>query len=144
MERNVLVDRLKCYACFLVLFGHVIRGIRTSGINIPQIFEGIELFIWSFHVALFLFLSSVVYRLTDEWRVHKTKGGFVRYKLLGLGVPYFVKKRWCSNEWGAKVLGRVTMHKNSFATVGSVVVKDVSENVTVIFTFGKNYGIIQS
>ena len=43
MERNVLVDRLKGYACFLVLFGHVIRGIRTAGISVPQFFEGMEL-----------------------------------------------------------------------------------------------------
>ena len=90
MERNVLVDRLKGYACFLVLFGHVIRGVRTAGISIPSFFFGMELFIWSFHVALFLFLSGVVYRLTDEWRGHHTKGGFILHKLLGLGIPYVV------------------------------------------------------
>ena len=38
MERNVLVDRLKGYACFLVLFGHVIMGIRLAGIDIPEFF----------------------------------------------------------------------------------------------------------
>lgn len=90
MERNVLVDRLKGYACFLVLFGHVIRGIRTAGIAIPSVFEGIELFIWSFHVALFLFLSGVVYKLTGEWKNQKTKGRFILHKLLSLGVPYVV------------------------------------------------------
>ena len=73
MERNVLVDRLKGYACFLVLFGHVIRGIRLSDIYIPNIFEGVEQFVWSFHVALFLFLSGVVYKLTGEWKKQKTK-----------------------------------------------------------------------
>ena len=88
MERNVLVDRLKGYACFLVLFGHVIRGIRTAGIAIPQFFEGMELFIWSFHVALFLFLSGVVYQLTGEWKKHKTKTAFILHKFLNLGVPY--------------------------------------------------------
>ena len=90
MERNVLVDRLKGYACFLVLFGHVIRGIRTAGINIPSFFEGLEFFIWSFHVALFLFLSGVVYRLTGEWKHHKTRFGFMLHKLLNLGIPYVV------------------------------------------------------
>lgn len=90
MERNVLVDRLKGYACFLVLFGHVIRGIRTAGIHIPSFFEGIELFIWSFHVALFLFLNGVVYRLTGEWKNQKTKWGFILHKLLSLGIPYIV------------------------------------------------------
>ena len=90
MERNVLVDRLKGYACFLVLFGHVIRGIRTAGIDIPSFFCWMELFIWSFHVALFLFLSGVVYHLTGEWKNHKTKYGFILHKLFGLGIPYVV------------------------------------------------------
>lgn len=90
MERNVLVDRLKGYACFLVLFGHVIRGVRTAGVRIPHFFEWMELFIWSFHVALFLFLSGVVYHLTGEWKNHKTKYGFILHKLLGLGIPYVV------------------------------------------------------
>ena len=90
MERNILVDRLKGYACFLVLFGHVIMGIRLAGINIPQFFWGMEKFIWSFHVALFLFLSCVVYKETGEWRGKKTKLKFILHKLLSLGVPYIV------------------------------------------------------
>lgn len=88
MERNVLVDRLKGYACFLVLFGHVIMGIRLAGIDIPKFFWGIEKFIWSFHVALFLFLSGVVYKVTGEWKSKKTKWGFILYKLYTLGIPY--------------------------------------------------------
>lgn len=88
MERNVLVDRLKGYACFLVLFGHVIMGIRLAGVDIPQFFWGMEKFIWSFHVALFLFLSGVVYNVTGEWRGKKTKRGFVFHKIYNLGIPY--------------------------------------------------------
>lgn len=90
MERNVLVDRLKGYACFLVLFGHVIMGIRLAGIDIPAFFGGLEKFIWSFHVALFLFLSGVVYKITGAWNSKKTKWGFVLHKLYNLGVPYIV------------------------------------------------------
>ena len=90
MERNILVDRLKGYACFLVLFGHVIMGIRIAGVDIPQLFWGIEKFIWSFHVALFLFLSGVVYKVTGEWRGKKTKCRFIIHKLYNLGVPYVV------------------------------------------------------
>lgn len=90
MQRNVLVDKLKGYACFLVLFGHVIMGIRVAGIPIPSFFEGVEQFIWSFHVALFLFLSGVVYKETGQWKGKKTKIGFVLHKLVNLGVPYVV------------------------------------------------------
>ncbi len=90
MERNVLVDKLKGYACFLVLFGHVIMGIRLAGVDVPFYFEGLEKFIWSFHVALFLFLSGVVYKETGEWKSKKTKLGFIAHKLLNLGIPYVV------------------------------------------------------
>lgn len=90
MERNILVDKLKGYACFLVLFGHVIMGIRLAGINIPAFFEGVELFIWSFHVALFLFLSGVVYKETGEWKGKKNRLSFIIHKFINLGVPYVV------------------------------------------------------
>ena len=90
MARNVTVDKLKGYACFLVLFGHVIAGIRDAGIPIPIFFHGLEKFIWSFHVALFLFLSGVVYRETGEWRGKKTKGKFILHKFWNLAIPYFV------------------------------------------------------
>lgn len=90
MERNLLVDRLKGYACFLVLFGHVIMGVRLAGIDIPSFFWDSEKVIWSFHVALFLFLSGTVYRMTGEWRGKKTRLGFIAHKLLGLGIPYVV------------------------------------------------------
>ena len=88
MERNVLVDRLKGYACFLVLFGHVIMGIRLAGIDIPEFFSGMEKFIWSFHVALFLFLSGVVYKMTGEWKGKQSKWKFILHKLYNLGIPY--------------------------------------------------------
>lgn len=88
MERNLLVDRLKGYACFLVLFGHVIMGIRVAGIDIPGFFWGLEKFIWSFHVALFLFLSGVVYNVTGGWTGKKTRWQFILHKLYNLGIPY--------------------------------------------------------
>ena len=90
MERNVLVDRLKGYACFLVLLGHVIMGIKIAGIDIPEFFWGMEKFIWSFHVALFLFLSGVVYKMTGEWKGKQSKWKFILYKLYTLGIPYIV------------------------------------------------------
>ena len=90
MERNILVDRLKGYACFLVLFGHVIMGIRVAGVPIPSFFAGVEKFIWSFHVALFMFLSGVVYRQTNQWKSKQTKCRFILHKLGSLGIPYVV------------------------------------------------------
>ena len=90
MERNVLVDRLKGYACFLVVFGHVIMGVRLAGVEMPTIFHATETFIWSFHVSLFLFLSGQVYALTGGWKSKKTRLGFIKHKAITLGVPYII------------------------------------------------------
>lgn len=90
MARNILVDRLKGYACFLVLFGHVIMGMRNAGIPMPEVFFSLETFIWSFHVPLFLFLSGAVYKLTGEWQSKNTKSNFIKHKLLNLGIPYII------------------------------------------------------
>ena len=76
MERNVLVDRLKGYACFLVLLGHVIMGIRLAGIDIPGFFVGIEKFIWSFHVALFCFWAVLYIKLQENGKARKVNGDF--------------------------------------------------------------------
>ncbi len=88
MQRNTLVDRLRGYACFLVLFGHVIMGMRNAFVPMPAFFGALETFIWSFHVPLFLFLSGNVFRLTGGWRSKKSRLGFVAHKALNLGVPY--------------------------------------------------------
>lgn len=90
-KRNQLVDMLKGYACFLVVFGHVIMGVRKSAVGtIPDIALPIEEFIWTFHVALFMFLSGYVYHLNGDWKSKETVGNFVKYKLFNLGVPYLI------------------------------------------------------
>lgn len=87
MNRNKLIDALKGYACLLVVFGHVIIGIRTSGAPVPAFMETAERFIWSFHIDLFMFLSGFVYTLTGG-RKGKGRLTFLRDKLLSLGIPY--------------------------------------------------------
>lgn len=89
MERNKLIDALKGYACLLVVFGHVIIGIRTAGAPVPAFMETAETFIWSFHIDLFMFLSGFVYTLTGGWK-RKGRLAFLRDKLLSLGVPYLL------------------------------------------------------
>lgn len=90
-ERNQLVDMLKGYACILVVFGHVIMGIRqaTDG-GVPTFAVSVEKFIWTFHVALFMFLSGYVYHMNGDWRSKSSVTKFIGHKLLNLGVPYFV------------------------------------------------------
>lgn len=90
MNRNKLVDALKGYACLLVVFGHVIIGIRTSGEAVPSFMQTAERFIWTFHIDLFMFLSGFVYSLTGGWKRKGSRGGFILNKLLSLGIPYLI------------------------------------------------------
>ncbi len=90
MERNLTADRLKGYACLLVLFGHVLIGIRTSGAVVPHFAEIGEKFIWSFHIDLFMFLSGFVFSVTGGAKAKGGKLKFILNKLLNLGIPYFI------------------------------------------------------
>ena len=90
MERDKLTDMLKGYACLLVVFGHIIIGIRTSGMSVPSAFPLTEKFIWSFHIDLFMFLSGYVYSITGGISRAKSRLSFILSKLLNLGVPYLV------------------------------------------------------
>lgn len=89
-KRDKLADLLKGYACFLVVFGHVIMGIRKGGITIPFGTLELELFIWTFHVGLFMFLSGYVYNITGGWKSKGTRVKFIIHKLLNLAIPYLI------------------------------------------------------
>lgn len=91
VSRDRFADLLKGYACLLVVFGHVIIGLRTSSsINIPFFMPLAERFIWSFHIDLFMFLSGYVYSITGGWQRKGSRLKFLGGKLLDLGLPYFV------------------------------------------------------
>lgn len=89
MNRDVLADRLKGYACILVLFGHVIIGLNSSAVTTPLFLYKLQSFIWTFHVDLWMFLAGYVYSLTGKWKKHETPLKFIGNKLLNLGIPYF-------------------------------------------------------
>ena len=90
MNRNKIVDCLKGYACFLVVLGHVILGIRNmEGLKIPTLAYFIEQFIWSFHVPIFFFCSGYVFKINGGWQRSKSQLDFLSHKLLNLGIPYF-------------------------------------------------------
>lgn len=88
-DRNELVDCLKGYACLLVVFGHVIMGLRQAGGDIPGFEYPTELFIWTYHVSLFFFLSGYVYKITKKWEPKGSRLKFISYKFINLAVPYF-------------------------------------------------------
>jgi fucose 4-O-acetylase-like acetyltransferase len=50
------VDYAKAIGILLVVYGHVARGIKNSGIKIPtDLYEVADSVIYSFHMPLFLF-----------------------------------------------------------------------------------------
>lgn len=90
MDRDKTIDCLKGYACFLVVFGHVILGIRNmGGVRLPTLAYPIEQFIWSFHVPIFFFCSGYVFQINGGWKRSRNRTEFLKHKLLNLGVPYF-------------------------------------------------------
>ncbi|WP_026497692.1 acyltransferase family protein [Butyrivibrio sp. WCD2001] len=90
-KRDYLVDCLRGYACLLVVLGHVILGIRNASIDapLPNLELWSEYVLWSFHVALFMFLSGYVYKITGQWHGKGSRIKFILHKLLNLGIPYF-------------------------------------------------------
>lgn len=99
MKRDTTADLLKGYACLLVVFGHVIYGIQGGhAITVPWFMPNFRLFIWSFHVQLFLFLSGYVYGKTGGWKRQLCSGRserearwrFLGRKFVSLAVPYFI------------------------------------------------------
>lgn len=75
-------------ACLLVLFGHVLSGVRTTGIPTPAFFVGVERFLWSFHINLFMFLSGYVFRITGGATAKGSRLRFVGSKVIDLGFLY--------------------------------------------------------
>ncbi len=91
MKRDVLADQLKGYACLLVLFGHVLIGIRTAeNLTTPAFARITEEFIWTFHIDLFMFLSGYVYSITGGAAAGGSRTRFIAKKFLNLGIPYLL------------------------------------------------------
>ncbi|MDY6315454.1 MAG: acyltransferase family protein [Clostridia bacterium] len=85
---------------FKGVFGHVIMGVRLSGVTMPAFFFELEKFIWSFHVPLFLFLSGYIYKITKEWKSKGRRLRFIKHKLINLGIPYVFFPRRLRSDSG--------------------------------------------
>ena len=61
-NRTDWVDYAKAIGIILVVYGHVARGLNSSGIQIPKgIYTLIDSVIYSFHMPLFFFLSGLFF-----------------------------------------------------------------------------------
>lgn len=88
-NRIVWIDYLKAFACFLVIFGHLIQSLTKAGIDpIPGITNFINHFIYYFHMPLFMGISGYLYIKTKKEFTWKKYKEFEVKKIINLLVPY--------------------------------------------------------
>ena len=86
-KRLLWVDYAKGIGIFLVVFGHILRGLINSSVvqNSPA-WEFIDSWIYAFHMPLFFFLSG----LFVQRSLSKPFKDFVLDKLYVIAYPYFI------------------------------------------------------
>ena len=85
-NRIYWIDYAKGIGIFLVVIGHVCRGLTLSAIIDPSVAKLIDQWIYAFHMPIFFFLSGLLIQPS----VSKTLKDFVINKLNTLAYPYFV------------------------------------------------------
>ena len=86
-NRVVWIDVAKIAACILIVAGHLLRGLSSSGILTCAVWDSTVRVLYFFHVQVFFFCSGFLYR-------RNTAPGLVSWgknilkKLVDLGVPY--------------------------------------------------------
>lgn len=85
-NRVYWIDYAKGIGIFLVVIGHVCRGLTSSSILNPLIAKSIDQWIYAFHMPIFFFLSGLLMQRS----VSKSLKDFIIDKLKTLAYPYFV------------------------------------------------------
>src|SRR5690606_30506079 len=61
-NREVWVDHAKALGIVLVVYGHVMRGLHSAGIAMPEtLFRLADSIVYSFHMPLFFFLAGLFF-----------------------------------------------------------------------------------
>lgn len=88
-ERNYLIDNLKVVLILMVVFGHVIEYyIKTS-----EVLMGIYIFIYLFHMPLFVFISGYLSKNINKCRQGIIKSLLIPYVLFNI-VWYVIASVW--------------------------------------------------
>lgn len=85
-NRVYWIDYAKGIGIFLVVLGHVCRGLTGSSILNQLLAESIDKWIYAFHMPIFFFLSGLLIQRS----VSKSLKDFVIDKLETIAYPYFV------------------------------------------------------
>lgn len=111
--RESWVDYAKGIGIILVVFGHVNRGLYSSGIYLSEgIYKTIDNFIYSFHMPLFFFLSGLFFLQSINRRGRKD---FIISKIDTIVYPYIV---WSLLQGCVEVL--LSQYTNSKTSINSV------------------------
>ncbi|MDQ0446858.1 acyltransferase family protein [Methylobacterium aerolatum] len=82
------VDFAKGVGIVLVVFGHVWRGLANGGVAIaPTLFEGVDRFVYLFHMPLFFFLSGL---FLAKALGNRSLGAYAGLRAEQLIYPFFV------------------------------------------------------
>ncbi len=107
------VDYAKAIGIFLVVYGHVARGIKNSGIKIPTgLYEMTDSVIYSFHMPLFFFLSGLFFLKSFEKLGAKY---FLFNKIDTIIYPYIL---WSLLQGGIESI--LSNYTNGTASAGNV------------------------
>jgi fucose 4-O-acetylase-like acetyltransferase len=85
-QRIALIDYAKGIGIFLVVLGHVLRGLTGTVLRENALTQALDQWIYAFHMPLFFFLSGYL----AERSVSKSLGTAVSSKLRAIAYPYFL------------------------------------------------------
>lgn len=88
-ERERWLDYAKGFACFLVVYCHVVRGIINANIINTNLFlDFLDYAIYLFHMPLFFIISGYLYEKSKKINGIKDYFRFAVKKIINLGIPY--------------------------------------------------------
>lgn len=88
-EREMWLDYTKGFACFLVVYCHVVRGIINANIINTNLFlDFLDYAIYLFHMPLFFIISGYLYSISKKINGIKDYFKFAIKKIINLGIPY--------------------------------------------------------
>lgn len=90
-ERQKWIDRVKAFACILVVLGHFYQSmVKSRFVSESAFFLWFDQTIYLFHVPLFFICSGFLYQMSRRTESVRGRGKNIARKALNLGVPYFV------------------------------------------------------
>lgn len=113
VQRSVWVDYAKAIGIFLVVYGHVARGLVSAGIMPDSLpYQYIDSVIYTFHMPLFFFLSGLFLKSSFE---SKGFGRTLGSKVDTIIYPYIL---WSLLQGGVEVV--LSSYTNGNVSVGDV------------------------